>query len=129
MSSKDLCYRYLAALNAGDIGAVLALFSADAMVVSPLHGSRDAVAFYTDLFADTQQSDTRFITLFDSADTPGTVALQFEYNWTLADGNKVSFHCVDVFEINPNGEQFDKLTIIYDTAPLRAEFNAATRTA
>ena len=125
MTPDALCHAYLEALNAGDLDAVLALFTEDATVVSPLYGVREARGFYADLFADTERSVTTPLNLFTSPG--GAVALHFRYDWTLADGTPVTFEVVDVFELTEAGDQFAKCTIIYDTAPLRADFEAARR--
>ena len=122
MSVRDLCTAYLAGLDVGDLDAVLALFAPDAVVVSPLYGTQPARDFYAALFADTAVSDTTLLTLFDSSDTGGAVALHFRYGWTLADGTPVTFEVVDVIELTPARDAFAKLTIIYDTAPLRGDW-------
>jgi len=122
MTPKELCEQYLAALNAGSVERVLALFDADAFVVSPLYGRLPVAPFYRDLFGDTSRSETSFVDLFESA--AGSIALQFHYRWTLRSGRVVEFDCVDVFALNDNRSRFANLTIIYDTAPLRADFDA-----
>lgn len=124
MTPATLCERYLDALNRGDLDAVLALFLPDARVSSPLYGDRDAASFYTELFADTARSETRLLHVFDSSASTSAVALHFAYDWTLANGTPVQFECVDVFELSEDRERFVGITIIYDTAPLRAEFAA-----
>jgi hypothetical protein len=121
MTTKALCDAYLAALNEGSVARVLSLFESDAFVVSPLYGTMPAAKFYADLFADTSRSETRFVDLFESA---SGVALQFHYRWTLRDGRVVEFDCVDVFRLNPERTRFTSLTIIYDTAPIRSDFDA-----
>ena len=120
-TSRELCDRYLAALDAGGLGAVRALFTPDATVASPLYGVRHAHDFYAELFADTRQSETTLLGVFDGTDGR-SVALHFRYAWTLASGKRVLFECVDVFELAPDRRRFGKLTIIYDTAQLRADF-------
>jgi hypothetical protein len=122
MSVKDLCTSYLEGLDAGDLEAVLALFAPGAEVVSPLYGTMPARAFYAALFADTRASDTALLNLFDQSDTGGAVALHFRYGWTLADGTPVQFEVVDVIELTPARDAFARLTIIYNTAPLRADW-------
>lgn len=122
MSAKDLCEAYLDALNRSDLKAVQSMFPADGTVVSPLYGVQNAHDFYAGLFADTNGSDTELLTVFDRSDDSQSVALHFRYNWTLASGKLVSFECVDVFELTEDRTQFQKLTIIYDTAPLRGDF-------
>lgn len=127
MTSQDLCRRYLDALNTGDLEGVCALFAPDARILSPLYGTRPAREFYTELFADTTRSETTPINIFDNSSLGGAVALHFRYVWTLSSGKIVAFECVDVFELAPDGQHFAGMTIIYDTAPLRAEFAAARR--
>ena len=120
MSVRDLCTAYLAALDAGDLDAVLGLFAPGAEVVSPLYGTRPAKDFSAALFADTAVSDTELVNVFDRSDTGNAVALHFRYGWTLADGTPVTFEVVDVIELTVARDAFAKLTIIYDTAPLRS---------
>lgn len=125
MSTTALCEAYLAALNAGDLDLVLALFAPHGEVVSPLYGSMPARDFYAALFADTARSETELRHVFDGSDTGGAVALHFLYRWTLADGKRVDFEVVDVIELTPARDAFAKLTIIYDTAPLRSDWAEA----
>jgi ketosteroid isomerase-like protein len=123
MTTRQICLDYLKALNEGNLENVRALFSENAKVVSPLYGVRTAFDFYADLFRDTSRSETSLLNVFDTSETSQSVALHFRYQWTLADGKQVSFECVDVFELNSARDRFDKLTIIYDTAPLRQDFD------
>ncbi|WP_210402030.1 nuclear transport factor 2 family protein [Thioclava sp. F36-6] len=128
MTTKQLCIDYLKALNEGNLAEVRALFSDNAKVVSPLYGVLDAFDFYADLFKDTNRSETSLLNVFDTSEMSKSVALHFRYEWTLADGKLVSFECVDVFELNDARDRFEKLTIIYDTAPLRQDFDNLRRT-
>lgn len=125
MTPKELCQQYLAALNGANLERVLSLFDEDAVVVSPLYGTMPVSAFYRDLFHDTSRSETQFVDMF--ASESGAVALQFHYRWTLSSGRIVEFDCVDVFVLNDTRSRFAKLTIVYDTAHLRADFDAARR--
>lgn len=122
MSASDLCKAYLDALNRADLQAVQAMFPANGTVVSPLYGVQNAHDFYAGLFADTSNSQTTLLNIFDTSEDSNSVALHFRYDWTLSSGKLVSFECVDVFELTQDHKQFQKLTIIYDTAPLRTDF-------
>lgn len=125
MNIEELCKRYLAALNEGKLEDVLALFAPKATIVSPLYGVVEAENFYRQLFADTNRSVTTLLNIFlPAGDTP-SVALHFHYTWTLKSGQIVQFECVDVFELTSDRQRFSKLTIIYDTAPIRADVEAS----
>ncbi|MGR3499394.1 MAG: nuclear transport factor 2 family protein [Limimaricola soesokkakensis] len=127
MTLEDLCHRYLDALNTGDLESVRALFVPGAEIVSPLYGVRPAHDFYAELFADTARSETTLLNVFDSSADGRSVALHFRYVWTLASGKVVEFECVDVFELAEDRQRFTKMTIIYDTAPLRSDFEASRK--
>ncbi|PSK86754.1 ketosteroid isomerase-like protein [Limimaricola soesokkakensis] len=127
MTLEDLCHRYLDALNTGDLESVRALFVPGAEIVSPLYGVRPAHDFYAELFADTARSETTLLNVFDSSAGGRSVALHFRYVWTLASGKVVEFECVDVFELAEDRQRFTKMTIIYDTAPLRSDFEASRK--
>ena len=122
--NTEICTQYLAALNEGNLEKVLSLFHPDAVVDSPLYGEMPATTFYKGLFSDTNLSQTKLLNIFDSTNKNSSLALHFHYTWTLKSGKIVEFECVDVFEITPDGKKFTKLKIIYDTAPIRADFNA-----
>ncbi|MDE2430597.1 MAG: nuclear transport factor 2 family protein [Burkholderiales bacterium] len=125
MTMENLCQRYLAALNNGNLEEVLALFTPDAVVESPLYGRQAASVFYAALFADTRRSVTTLSNIFVPVNAASSLALHFHYTWTLQSGKQVQFECVDVFELAPGGDKFTRLKIIYDTAPLRADFDAS----
>ena len=121
--SKELCKQYLDALNEGNLEKVLSLFAPDAVVVSPLYGEILATTFYNGLFADTNRSETKLLNIFDSSSGNSSLAIYFHYSWTLKNGKVVNFECVDIIEISSDTKKINKLKIIYDTAPLRADFN------
>ena len=88
-----------------------------------MYGEIPAKKFYTDLFADTNRSDTKLLSIFSSDSGNFSVALHFHYSWTLKNEKVVEFECVDIIKINPETNKINKLKIIYDTAPLRADFS------
>ncbi len=123
--STEICKRYLDAINEGSLEKVLSLFDPNAVVVSPLYGEMPATTFFKVLFADTNRSETKLLNIFESISGNTSLALYFHYIWTLKCGKIVEFDCVDVFEITPDKNKFAKLKIIYDTVPIRADFNAS----
>jgi ketosteroid isomerase-like protein len=125
MIAEDFCRAYLAALSAGNRDALRALFTSDAVVASPLYGIWPAEAFFEQMFAATRQSQTTLTNVFASVRDNTAVALQFRYRWILATGKTVEFECIDVFELTDDRKRFRKMTIVYDTAPLRSDWEAA----
>ncbi|MBT8350530.1 MAG: nuclear transport factor 2 family protein [Deltaproteobacteria bacterium] len=123
--ATDICRQYLDALNESSLEKVLSLFDPKAVVVSPLYGEMPATTFYKTLFADTNRSETKLLNIYHSVSKSSSVALHFHYMWTLRSGKTVEFDCVDIFEITSDKKKFSKLKIIYDTAPIRADFSAS----
>ena len=118
---------YLAALEAADTTRMLALFADSATVNSPLYGLVRAREFYPRLFRDTAQSTLRLrsVMVGETTESRPTVAFWFDFDWTLSDGTPAPF-TVDVAELDPDGHII-RLHIHYDTAPLRASFDALGR--
>lgn len=112
--AKHLCSKYVAALSSSDMEAMRRLFAPDAIVTSPIYGRQPFDRFYAQLFDETQQSNVTMLSTFVGVDTP-QIAMQMEYQWILANGNSVRFHCVDVFDYCENRGLFTGLQIIYDT--------------
>jgi len=120
---KDTLYTYVEALETGNLERILNVFTENGIVHSPLYGDQLAAEFYTKLFADTKQSDITLLNIFESTENNYTAAVHFKYHWILRDGTPAHFECVDVFKFDENGKVAD-MTIIYDTAKLRASFEA-----
>ena len=122
MSPELLVTEYLDALSAGDVERVLALFSKDGDVVSPLYGTLPASEFYPILFADTAESQLALRTTM-VGEMGGRVVMSFwfDFGWTLASGEPAPFTVVDVAELDHDG-LIERLHIIYDTAPIRDAF-------
>jgi nuclear transport factor 2 (NTF2) superfamily protein len=120
---KSLGEQYLTSLQEGNLSGVLSLFSSDAKVYSPLFGVLTPVEFYQDLFKQTRASKTQLLNVLESSfeNTKKALALHFNYEWTLINGTQVQFECVDVFELDEHGK-IKQLKIIYDTAPIRSDF-------
>ena len=122
----DLVDDYLAAIEAADLAGVLRLFTEDGVVESPLYGTLPAVEFYPALFRDTASSRlTHRATMTGAGASGDVVSFWFDFDWTLADGTPTPFTVVDVAELDEDG-RIARLHIIYDTAPLRGDFDRVT---
>lgn len=116
MDVKKTLKQYLEHLGNNDATALVELFSAQGLVFSPLYGIRPATDFYAKLAADTAESKLTYRNHFVAPD--GSAALYFSFAWTLADGKKTSFECVDLFKFDDAG-LITELRIIYDTHKTR----------
>lgn len=113
----ELSSAYLQHLENAELTALLNLFSPEAEVLSPLYGRQSATDFYTDLFADTNQSElTLKGTFINTANHSGCIF--FQYSWTLATGEVVSFDVIDYLELGTEGK-ITFLQIVYDTVQSR----------
>lgn len=119
---KTLIKQYLDGLERADTKALLALFSEDAMVYSPLYGALEARVFYPKLMADTTASEISLLDVFTNEENR-TAVVNFLYTWTMANGATTVFDCVDVFAFDEQGK-IRSVKIIYDTAPTRILFDA-----
>lgn len=117
MDTEKILTQYLHALEKKSYQDIIALFTDDAIVNSPLYGNVKASHFFKELFNDTAQSTLTVIHTFTSAQAG---AVHFLYTWELKDGSTFSFECVDVFDIAD--AKINQLTIIYDTCHVRTPF-------
>ena len=118
-----LVHEYLASLEAADADRVIALFTPDGIVESPLYGTMPAAEFYPVLFADTASSRlTLRTTMTGSTEGRTIVSFWFDFDWILSTGKPAPFTVVDVAELNEAG-LVERLHIVYDTHPIRDAFN------
>ncbi|MFI7443807.1 nuclear transport factor 2 family protein [Nonomuraea indica] len=122
----DVVRRYFAALEVGDTSRILSLFHPSGEVLSPFLGRMEAASFFARLAESSQASETEVFDIFPSP-TTSRVAAYFHYRWTLRDGSVIEFDCCDIFDfVAASGSDETEpcirtLTIIYDTAPIRAD--------
>ena len=114
---------YLDALQRGDADAVLALFADGGFVHSPLYGRLPASDFYPRLFRDTGGATLRLLRTLRDGDR--AIAFWFDFDWVLADGTPAPFRVIDLAELDDDG-RITALHIVYDTHPIRADFDRAT---
>jgi len=119
---QQVMNQYLNALGDGDYDALIKLFDPKAVVRSPLYGHRPALEFYRELLRDTRTSVLTPHSFFAEAEKKSG-ALYFTYAWTMADGARVTFDCVDVFTFDEAGKILT-LHIIYDTQQTRSSWDS-----
>ncbi len=128
MDADRLVAEYLDAIRAADSPHMLALFTPDGVVHSPLYGDLPAAEFYPKMFADTESADLTLLgtTTGETTDGRPLVMFLFKFDWVLKAGEDiVAFDVVDVAELDADGK-ITALTIIYDTKTARPAFDAAT---
>lgn len=123
MDPEDLVERYVDALEAGNLEAVLGLFAEGAEVTSPLQGTRPAEAFYGELLESTERSRVDVLGVFEAPD--GDVAADLRYDWRLAGGDEHVFTCVDVLRRAEDG-RIRELRIYYDPGDVREAYDEAS---
>ena len=124
MTRRETALSYLACLEVGDVEGVIALFSANGIVHSPIYGMKEASLFYKELASDTQNSKLDLKGIFEDSES-NQLAIYFNYQWTLKNGKQINFDVVDILVFDANDKIID-LKIIYDTVVSRnaiAELN------
>ena len=112
--------RYMKALHAADYAAIVALFAPGGRVVSPFLGEMEAGPFFERLGgASAKNVITPIDTFVSAGDTPRATAF-FRYDWTVNDGTLISFEVMDLFEFEPGSDKIRRLSLIYDTHPIRS---------
>ncbi len=118
---------YLRALAESDLAGMLGLFTADAVVHSPLYGSLPASEFYPQLFADTGSAKLTLLGTMRGTSVEGRALLSFlfHFDWVLPNGTAAPFDVVDIAEIDDDG-LINSIRVIYDTIDVRPAFEADT---
>ena len=62
-------------------------------------------------------------TVFVGASEPSRVVIHIAYARRVGDGKSATVDGGDIFELAVDSNKFAKVTIIYDTVPVRADFN------
>lgn len=119
MYGFELCRKYQEAINRGDLEQTMALFTEEAIVNAPLTGQSTALKFHEWLLGTTRETITRLRRVFQSLDNSGALAMQLHYTWVLSNGKTLEFDGMMIFEFSEDQMSICKLTIIYDTAPIR----------
>lgn len=114
----DTVHTYLARLSASDAPGMAALFSPVAQIHSPFLGIVAPRPFFETLVASSRRSTAEDADVFVNAGGARRAIALFTYRWELVDGTELRFQCADVFDFDEDG-LIERLTIVYDTAPIR----------
>jgi len=112
---------YLKAVEQGDLSGVLAFFSDNSTVYSPLQGRKLSPAeFFPQVFDASAAAKITLLDIFSNSTSGNKAAAYFQYDWTLPDGVQTSFDAVDIFEFSAGDNKIVSMTALYDTYPLRS---------
>ena len=120
---NGLVMKYLMALEGRNLEAVLALFTPDGVVYSPLYGKSSARDFYTGFFKDSSKAEVTLLGLLGRGETTagGTMTGYWaRFSNVLATGARHEFDVVAAMKIK-NGK-ISALHIVMDTAFIRPTF-------
>jgi len=120
---ERLCRNYVAAMEGGDLEALLSNFTQDATATSPIFGTQPARDFYTYVLSSIHDRSMTIKTVFAGASDPSRAAIHILYTRTVEGGTPATIEGVDVFELTADSSKFAAVTIIYDTAPVRSDFD------
>ena len=120
---EKLCRSYVASMESGDLEALLANFADDATATSPIFGKQPARDFYSYVLREISNRTMVLKTVFVGASDPSRAAIHNSYTRTVGSNKPATIEGVDVFELTRDGSKFAAVTIIYDTAPVRSDFD------
>ena len=90
-------------MAANDLAGVLACFTPDAVIVSPVYGEVPVRRFYETLIADTVRASIDVKALYRSEERPGQWIAHFGYVWIRRDQPDMDTELIDLFELDPSG--------------------------
>ena len=110
---------YFDRLTASAIDEIIEMFEPTGHVDSPYLGTMPASEFFATLGNASRQNK---LTVFDVliGENGDSAAAHFEYDWTLASGDRIVFQGVDYFKFSERGK-FASMSIFYDTHPTRQD--------
>lgn len=125
---RKIVTNYLEKLESRDLEGLLALFTPESVVHSPMYGKNSARKFYTDFFADSKETNVTLLGFLDQGqgtDGRPLVGYWARFDWILASGAHAPFDVVVVMELNDQ-DRIDALHIVMDTAFIRGVFEKET---
>jgi hypothetical protein len=121
MYTFELSLQYRKAVKKRDLEAVLAVFSPDALIVTPLKGSCDVRTYHEWLFATVERSTVKVINAFQAMNSEICLAVLADYEWLMHDGRVVNFSGMSVFDFSVDKMKIKKLSTFYDTSVVRPQ--------
>jgi hypothetical protein len=121
MYTFELSLQYRKAVKERDLEAVLAVFSPDALIVTPLKGSCDVRTYHEWLFATVERSTVKVINAFQAMNSEICLAVLADYEWLMHDGKVVNFSGMSVFAFTFDKMKIKKMSTFYDASVVRPQ--------
>ena len=124
---NQLVMKYLKEFEERSLEGVLALFTPDAVVHSPMFGRVPAREFYTAFFKDSAKADVALLGVLGRGETASGGAITgywARFSSTFVTGARHQFDLVAVMELN--GGKISAFHIVMDTAFIRSTFEKDT---
>ena len=120
---EELCRSYLIAMENGNLEGLLATFTDEATATSPISGMQPVREFYSYVMRVTSARSMELKAVFTGISDPSRAAIHVVYTRRVGHGEPAAIEVVDVFELNEDCSRFAAVRIIYDTAPVRSDFD------
>jgi len=124
MYTFELSLQYRKAVKERDLDGVLAVFSPDALIVTPLKRSCDVRTYHKWLFTTVKKSTVKVINAFQALNSEICLAVQANYEWLMHDDTVIHFSGMSVFEFTPDKRKIKKMSTFYDTSLVRLQIAA-----
>ena len=104
-ASTKAVRRYLKALASGNLDGMVACFTADAVIVSPVYGTVSVRPFYEKLHADTISAEVEIRTIYVAEDRADRVIAHFAYRWERYSAPRSTRMCSTCSTSHPTGSR------------------------
>ncbi|WP_444921629.1 nuclear transport factor 2 family protein [Microbulbifer sp. CnH-101-G] len=120
--TEQLCYQYIAAVEQGNLEALLALFTPNASVYSPIFGECSVKSFYSYIFRSISNRTMVLRNILYGGVKTNQVAIYLSYTRSVEGRDPATIDVVDLFDFTDDFSAFSSVKIIYDTAPIHGDF-------
>ncbi|OKL43305.1 hypothetical protein [Pseudovibrio exalbescens] len=123
MKAQALCEEYTHRLERNDLDRLMELFTKEAVVQSPIFDEQRAKDFYTYVLTQITGRSIRIKSIMVSPSNPTRASIHARYNRQVTGSLPQTIDLVNVFRLNPTLDRIEEVTIIYDTAKVRQDFD------
>ncbi|SNS50838.1 hypothetical protein SAMN06265795_103132 [Noviherbaspirillum humi] len=116
MRLYELCRQYQRAIDAKDLSGVLALFTEDALITTPLSGQLPPLEYHRRLFAIARQSISRVLNVYEGTKGNPSLALYLQHTLVLTNGKTIEIRAMNVYDATPGEDRFTSMNILFDGA-------------